>query len=335
MKNIILIVVALLVSIGGAMYINQKLTARYFIEEYYSVQNLDPKNEKNAEVIRQKIQQLIQKTIPSRYRPTPDKFQCFKIISESVFFCSADTHRKSVAEHVKKLLQETVPQQLGWVSQEEMMERVDGFQGDIKNNQQMIADLTKQLDKVKKVNAKQAAQEKKFSKTNDLYKKSIDLMQKKIELLQKLITEPIAPETRSKYKLMLEEAQMSLDLAQQDHNEFKSQNKSFSGVSEQRDTLTKQISELKQLNADNQKNIELIQKALDNPNSIGKVADVNEFQLVPDLARQKFAPQQKQSNVIWFTLVLFFLLTNFVLRLKPLTLVPFQDDATMTEGIIK
>lgn len=331
-KNTIIILFISLASIGSGFWISKNMTTRYFIEEYYVVQNLDPNNEKNAEVLRQKIQQLIQKTIPARYRPTPDKFQCFKIISESVFFCSAETYRKNVALYTKKLLQETIPQEIGWIPQEQAANKFASIKAEIQSNQTLITDLSRQLDKIKKSNTKQQADEKKFTKTNDLYKKNMALLDKKMEVLKKLIPQALSPDARASYQLLLEETQAASEGLNQEYSVFKEKNRQFAKVAEQRDVLVSQINEIKEANIKDQNNLKLVEETLASPNSVGKIADAEEFQLIPDQTRQKFDPQQKETNLIWFSLAIFFALTNFVFRLKPSGLIPFQEDATMTEA---
>jgi hypothetical protein len=90
------------ISIASGVWISRNLEVYYFIEEYYTVQNLDPDNEKDAELLRQQIQKLMWTTIPKTYQPDTEKFQCFKIISESIFFCSMDTSTQTNCAASKK-----------------------------------------------------------------------------------------------------------------------------------------------------------------------------------------------------------------------------------------
>lgn len=334
MKNFILIIVAAAVSVTGGIWISQNLVVHFLIEEYYQVNNLDPANEKDAELLKQKIQTFADKNVPKRYRLNEDKFQCFKYFGQSIFFCSADTHRKKSAEYIRKLLQETVPQEIGWISVDEANEKWSTLKSEVESNKILLSDLSKQLDKVKKQGTKQATEEKKFIKTNDLYKKELGLHQKKIDVLNQLLNQNITPTASSAYRLQLEEVQARMDIVKSEMSAFHAEHSNFAENAQRADTLIHQIDEIKKKNEKEEAILSSIQKSLDNPNSVGKIAHSNELQLIPEIHRRKFEAEKRSSNVIWFSLVIFFVLTNFVLRLRPLGLIPFQEDATMTEAKI-
>jgi hypothetical protein len=332
MKLFILIAATLLASSGAGYWINQNLDIHYFIEEYYFVQNLDPANEKDTELIRQKIQSILRRDIPAKTRPDDDKFQCFKILSEAVFFCSLDTYRKGVAFQIKKLLQETIPQEIGWFPEDEAMERLDSFRAEFESSKVLISDLNRQLEKVKKQSSKQQAEEKKFTKTNDLYKKTISLLEKKIEVLQSLVSGNVTPDQRTNYRYSLEEAQANLALIQEQMNDFHQKNQNFAENAQQHATLEKEIQQMKEKSSSDELDLAKMEMAIQEPNAVGMIADAKEIQLISDESRRKFHPVQKPANAIWFSLVIFFLVTNFILRLRPSTMVSLKEDGTMTEA---
>jgi hypothetical protein len=332
MKMIIKLVAILTISLGGGIWAYQNTDFHYFFEEYYVVQNLDPHNEKSAETLRQKIQSLIQKTIPVAYRPHPDKFQCFKFASESVFFCSVDTFRRQVATHCKKLLQETIPQEIGWISKEDADQKLQSIKDEVERNAQLIAQDTKALEKNKGHSSKNAALEKKFNKSNDLYKKSVELYQKKLDLITGVLKNELDDETRQKYISDQAFTQQRLDEINREYSEFKEKNKSMSEVVEERQKLEDSLKTLREKNVNIQKNLDFIQTAMAQPNNKGRIANVEELQLLPDASRRKYEIQKKRSNVLWFSLFFFMVLSNIFIS-KPRGLIAFED-ATVAEPLL-
>lgn len=334
MKKIIIIVALIFISIASGVWISRNLEVYYFIEEYYTVQNLDPDNEKDAELLRQQIQKLMWTTIPKTSQPDTEKFQCFKIISESIFFCSMDTQRKQIAQEVKKLLQETIPQQLGWIALNEASEKYRILEKEIQSNTELINDLNKQLEKVKKKSSKQQADEKKFIATNNLYKKNQALLEKKIEVLNKILEQPNSQYTQLDYRQSLDETNQDLSMLMDEIGVFRSKNRGFSENAEHRDVLEAQILEMKSKNEKDIRDLAAIESALDHPNHVGKVANTNELQFIPDLSKRKYEGKLKPSNMIWFSIFIFFILTNFVVRLRPRKLSSLLNEGTMTEARI-
>lgn len=334
MKNTAIIVLLIITSIASGVWISKNLEVYYFIEEYYTVQNLDPNNEKDAELLRQQIQKLMWTTIPKTYQPDPEKFQCFKIISESVFFCSMDTYRKQVAQHVKKLLQETIPQQIGWITLDEASEKYNKLKDEIQSSTALISDLSKQLEKVKKLSSKQQADEKKFVATNNLYKKNQELLEKKIEVLTKILEQTTSQTAQSDYRGELEQVNAVLSMLKEEISAFRSKNRDFAENAEQRDVLEAQVLEMKSKNEKDVRDLAAIEEMLNQPNQVGKIANMSELQLVPDVSKRKYEAKLKPANMIWFSITIFFVLTNFILRIRPRRLSSFLDDGTMTEARI-
>jgi len=331
MKHTLITIAVILISIASGVWISKNLQVYFFIEEYYTVQNLDPNNEKDADRIRQQIQKLMWTTIPKTYQPDPEKFQCFKIISENVFFCSMDTYRKNVAENVKKLLQETVPQKIGWIPAEEAETKYSELKNEIESDKVLIDDLKKQLDKLKKQNSKRQADEKKFIQTNNLYKKNQDLMERKVQLLKQLI-DKADPDSKSQYGLNLEQTESSLAALKEEISEFRGNNKDFAQNAEQQDMLEFQIKEMEAKNQKDEADITALELTLDDPNDMGMVADMSGIQLIPDLNKRKYEALLRPGNMVWFSIFIFFVLTNFVVRIQPRRLASFLDDGTMTEA---
>lgn len=334
MKNFLKLVVLISVSIAVGVWAYRNLPNHYFIEEYYSVQNLDPNNEKDTEALRHNVQHLIQKNIPARYRPNPDHFQCFKIISEAVFFCSADTYRKKEAQYIRTLLQEIIPNEIGWITMDEALDKSEKISHEMIANKKAIADQTKQLEKLKNQSMKNAPDERKFQKTNELYKKSRDLFAKKINILQTMISNISNEDLKGGYQMKLDQTQMEQQQMENEYDAFKAKNKNFVNETEKRDTLQAQLEQLKKSVDQQDKDLSFIEQTMNNPNAIGSIANFDELQLIPDPSRQKFELEYRQSNIFWFSAVVFLLLSNFILRIRTMDLIPFED-ATRTEALIQ
>lgn len=333
MKNTLIIILIGTVSIVSGVWIGKNLESYFFIEEFYNVQNLDPNNEKDADRVRQQIQKLMWTTVPKNYQPDPERFQCFKIISENIFFCSMDTYRKHVAQNVKKLLQETVPMEIGWIPLDEATEKYQMLKEESESDQLLLSDLKKQFDKLKKQNSKQQSDEKRFIQTNNLYKKNEQLLEKKIEVLQQLINQS-SSDMRSQYNIDLEQTDIDLNNLKAEISQFHNTHKDLAQTVEQKEILETQIQDMNAKIEKDQSDIASLTVALDQPNQAGKIADLSGMQLFPDLSKRKYDVRSKPTNGIWHSIFIFFILTNFVLRIRPQRLKSFLDDGTMTEARI-
>ncbi|MCC7460348.1 MAG: hypothetical protein IT286_03500, partial [Proteobacteria bacterium] len=129
------------------------------------------------------------------------------------------------------------------------------------------------------------------------------------------------------------EAQANLNILTEEVNAFHSKNQAFAENAENKATLENEIEQMKEKTAKDESDFQKMEQAIEEPNAIGKVADAKELQLLSDESRRKFHAVRKPANALWFSLFIFFVVTNFILRLKPRTLTSFKDDGgTMTEA---
>lgn len=335
MKKALFIIVLAGLSVYSGMWISKHLQVHYFLEEYYYVLNLDPENEKDTEGLRQEILGLMEKKIPATFRPDPEHFQCFKIISEAVFFCNADTYRQKSADLLSEFFATTIPQEIGRMSQEYADEKLDTLKTDLQANKNLLAERTRALEKIKSSTKKATADEKKFSKINDIYKKNQELYQHKLDLLQSLYGKISNPDERDNYKMRIDDAVVDMKVFEDDYESFRSKNRQFADSNEQMDHLENEIDQIKNTIKKNQVDIEKLERVVSSPNEVGKVANTETFQLSVDPTRHKFETQYRPINAVWFSIVVFFLLSNLLyLFPKKKTQIKIEDDQTMIEGEI-